>query len=126
MADSPVIYALVRKRAELSGEIAELKRQVRHTQEKVGHVDACLALFGYQHSPKGIKPVRPKRETMFKPGQLKRMVLGIRREAGRAMVNRDIAVEVIRLMGWTQTDELLTTMTTKVKDVTKRLPPMET
>jgi hypothetical protein len=122
MAESHVIHALVRKRAELSGEVAELKRQIRSIDEQIKHVDACLALFGYQHHPKGIKPVRPRPEPMFKQGQLKRMVLDIRRETGRPMLNRDIAVDVIRRMGWTQTDELLTAITAKVKDVTKRLP----
>jgi hypothetical protein len=90
-------------------------------RNKIKHVDACLALFGYRHSPQGIKPIAPKRETMFPPGQLKRMVLDVRRETGRPMLNREIASEIIKLMGWTETDALLTTITAKVKDVTKKL-----
>ena len=121
MGESPVIYALVKKRAELSGELAELDRQMRAVRVKISHVDSCLSMFGYRHHPSGIKPVKP-RETLFKPGQLKRLVLDIRRETDRPMLNKEIASELIQRMGWSETDALLKIMAAKVKDVVKRLP----
>jgi len=121
MADPHVISALVRKRMELRRDIADIGRQVRSIRKDIAHVDACLAMYGYEPSPDETKLVRSSRQALFKHGQLKRMVLDIRREAGWPVTNRKIAAEVIRLMGWTETAPLLVMVTAKVKDVTKRL-----
>lgn len=121
MGEPHVISALVRKRMELRRDIADIGRQVRSIRKDMAHVDACLAMYGYEPSPDETKLVRSRRQSLFKHGQLKRMVLDIRREAGRPITNQRIAAEVIRLMGWTETGPLLVMLTAEVKDVTKRL-----
>jgi len=59
---------------------------------------------------------------LFKRGQLSRMVLDIRREAGAPLTNREIAARIVATMGWDADDRavLVSTMY-RVKDVTKRL-----
>ena len=109
MAEPHVVTALARKRSELLGALKELDRQMRVLRGTINHVDECLALFGYRNHPSGLKPIKT-RETLFKPGQLKRLVLDIRREADRPLTNKQIASELIYRMGWTETDALLKVM----------------
>lgn len=62
-----VTSALVRKRAELAGELERLRAQLLH-------IDATLKIFGYK-APQSIKPhFSRKHAPMFKPGQLTALV----------------------------------------------------
>ncbi len=123
MAEPHVISALIRKRAELSGEMVILERSTRQTRASLDHVDACLAMFGYRGDPSGIPAVQVQNGRLFKRGHLKRAVLEIRREAGGTISNQGIAEEIIRRMGWDADDhELRVKLTRRVKDVTKRVP----
>ena len=45
MAQSPVVYALVDKRAEITGLIIDLERRTRQARADLVHVDATLHLF---------------------------------------------------------------------------------
>lgn len=126
MAESPVIHALVRKRAELAGEIDDLNRRITAARARIAHVDGCLALFGYQREPKDIRPVRKRHAQLFQRGQLTRTVLDILREAERPMANREVAAEIVRRVGWDMDDAaLLSAVTVRVKDVRKRLNRVE-
>jgi hypothetical protein len=126
MAVPHVIKALGKKRASLLGEIAALERQIEAIRSKIKIINASLALFGYRGSGNEFKPYKPPHKTIFRTGQLKRMVLSVRREAGRPLTNQEIAVEVSRSLGWELTPDLLRAMASKVKDVTKRLPRPKT
>lgn len=120
-----VVTALGRKRAALAGEIKAHERAIKTLREQIAVLDAALALFGYRGSPANIfKPSKPYRKPMFRTGQLKRLVMDIRREAGRPLTNQEIAAEVTRSLGWEATPDLLRAMANKVKDVTKKLPPL--
>jgi hypothetical protein len=123
MATPLVVTALGRKRAALAGEIKAHERAIKSLRTKIEVLDAALALFGYRGSPANVfKTTKPYRPPMFRTGQLKRLVMDIRREAGRPLTNQDIAAEVTRSLGWEATPDLLRAMANKVKDVTKRLP----
>ncbi len=45
MAQSPVIYALIEKRGEVSGRIAELEELTRQARADLAHIDATLLMF---------------------------------------------------------------------------------
>ena len=121
MADPHVITALVRKRAELSGELSEIDRQRRSVRSRIAHVDEALKLFGYGGDPKAIPAVR-RRQWMFRRGELSRAVYDVLRTAAGPVPNSEIAAELIRRKGWDEADEELGALVAgKVKDVRKRI-----
>ncbi|MCA8895275.1 MAG: hypothetical protein KDA48_08455 [Amphiplicatus sp.] len=118
--NSHAIGALKRKRAELSGELAELEKQRRAICNRINHVDETLRLFGYQGDPKDI-PAKRRKRWLFKRGHLQRRVYALLREASGPIGNREMAAVIIRELGWdTEDGELLGLIAGKVKDVRKR------
>lgn len=120
MADPHVITALVRKRAELAGEMHDLNRQRIDLRRRLNTVDQALKECGYGTDPKDIPARRKHGPKLFKNGHLRRMIYDIRRERPDLSVNREIAAEVMQRMGWeVGDDELLATVAEKVKDIRK-------
>lgn len=81
MAQSPVLYALIRKRAELAGEIEEAEQALSVPHQKLQHIDGALAVFGYDLA-KPIKPKRKAQPTLFQNGEVVRFVLHTLRVEG--------------------------------------------
>jgi hypothetical protein len=120
MAEPHVISALVKKRAELAGDLAAHDRKRRAITDGLAHVDSVLAMFGYEDDPKAIKPRRKAPPRMFKRGQLRRTVADIGRQLPDLKDDRAIAVEVVSRLGWDAGNtELVEQVREKVKDVRK-------
>jgi hypothetical protein len=100
MAEPHIVSALVAKRSEVTGIIADLERQAAQQRADLVHVDAVLRLYAPELEPDGIpsRPVR-RRNGWFKPGELVRMVLDILRVAPAPMPTREIAAAVMVLRG---------------------------
>ena len=81
MAELHVVSALVRKRAELAGEIAAAERHLERLRINLVHLDATLRLFDPDAVPEDIPPKRPRRKGWFADGELPRRVLNILRGA---------------------------------------------
>ena len=120
MAESHAVSALVRKRAELAGEIGKLDDRRAALRAHIANLDAVLRLFCYRGDPAEIKP-RRKRRWMFRRSELQRMVLDIERKADGPLDKEDIAREVMNRKGWAPDPDLLESVADKVKDVRKRL-----
>jgi hypothetical protein len=60
MGEPHVITALERKRAVISGELAEAEKRCRAMRDYLATLDNTLRLFGYDCDPAAIKPVRPR------------------------------------------------------------------
>ncbi len=120
MENDHVISGLVRKRAELAGELEKLDARRAAIKAHIANIDAVLRLFLYQGDPAQIKPKR-KRNWMFRRGELQRMVIDIERAAASPLHKDDIALEVMNRKGWAHDPDLLETIGNKVKDVRKRL-----
>jgi hypothetical protein len=60
MGEAHVITALERKRAVISGELAEAEKRCRAMRDYLAALDNTLRLFGYDCDPAAIKPVRPR------------------------------------------------------------------
>jgi len=88
-----VISALIAKRAELAGIIAELERQLAQHRADLTHIDAALRLFGSPIDPESIRPKRRYRRTRyFGRNELSRLRLDVLREAtGEPMLTDEIA-----------------------------------
>ena len=62
MGQPLVIYALVAKRAELSGQVLDLERQKAALEDQLSHIDHALAIFGYVKPPRdSCPPVQAQR-----------------------------------------------------------------
>ena len=82
MAEPHVVSALVRKRAELAGEIEAAEKRVARLRADLLHLDATLRLFDAEAEPLAIPPKRPWRRTgWFRNGELPRRVLDALRAA---------------------------------------------
>jgi hypothetical protein len=100
MAESHVVSALVAKRSEVAGLIADLERKTAQQRADLVHVDAVLRLYAPELEPDCIpsRAVR-RRNGWFKPGELVRMVLDTLRVAPAPMPTREIAAAVMVLRG---------------------------
>jgi hypothetical protein len=76
MAEAHVISALRDKRAELSGQIADLEKHLGQARADLVHVDAVFRLFAPEEEPSDIAPKAVRRcNTWFRPGECPRLVL---------------------------------------------------
>jgi hypothetical protein len=120
MAEPHAISALVKKRAELAGELAVHDGKRKAILDRLANVDSVLAMFGYERDPATIKPRRKAATRIFKRGMLRRTVADIAKQRPDLIDNRAIAVEVILRMGWDlESVGLVTQVRDKVKDVRK-------
>ena len=122
MATPLVIHALVKKRAELAGELLAAEKHRRDIKARLSQIDDSLAIFGYAGDTSSIKPRRKYATRMFKKGHLRRMVYDIRRGIPGLATNDAIAVEVVRRMKWDAEDAgVLFAVSLEVRDVRKTI-----
>jgi hypothetical protein len=96
MAETHVVSALMAKRSEVAGAIADLERRAAQQRADLVHVDAVLRLYAPELQPDSIPSrVVRRRNGWFKPGELVRMVLDILRVAPAPMPTREIAAAVM-------------------------------
>ena len=108
MADPHVISALRAKRAEISGLIDSLERQLAQHRADLIHVDGVLRLFQPERDPAAIKPKRPmRRNRYFGRGELARLCFEIFREALDPPSTPDIVAYVIAAKGFDAGDRVL-------------------
>ncbi len=120
MAELHVISALVKKRAELAGELEAYDLARRTIADRLASVDSVLATFGYTGNPNAIKARRKLRPPMFKRGQLRRTIADIGRQRPDLGSNKAIAIEVLSRLGRDAADLVLVdVMREKVKDARK-------
>jgi hypothetical protein len=100
MAESHVVSALVAKRSEVAGQIADLERKIAQQRADLVHIDAVLGLYAPELEPDRIPSGAVRRRNgWFKSGELVRMVLDTLRVAPAPMPTRDIAVAVMARRG---------------------------
>lgn len=96
-AEQPnVLHALVRKRAEIAGEIEHNQLRLRHLIAELDHIDAAIRIFNPSIDIGAVrsKPV-PPRHAAFK-GEVTRIAFNLLREAKEPMTSRDIAVHMMK------------------------------
>ncbi|MBY9067770.1 hypothetical protein K1X12_12730 [Hyphomonas sp. WL0036] len=108
-----VISGLVRKRAELAGQIAQL-------QEDLRHIDGALIVLGYSN-PQSIDAIKRRRlPAMFRAGELMRLVGDALRE-GHAKPHQ-ITLYVMERRGMDHQDvDLLGRVKASVRACVKRM-----
>jgi hypothetical protein len=96
MAEPHVVSALMAKRSEVAGLIADLERKAAQQRADLVHVDAVLRLYAPELEPDCIPSWAVRRRNgWFQPGELVRMVLDILRVAPAPLPTREIAAAVM-------------------------------
>lgn len=114
MAEPHVISALSKKRAELSGDIERMQRELTDAIAALEKLDATLLLFDPSYEIASIKPkaFRPPAD-WSKRGEMTRIILGIMRKASEPLTSSDIAAQLIAERALDQSDRTLHRLMTK-------------
>ena len=97
MTEMMIITSLRTKRDEISGALESLGRQVARHRADLTHLDATIQLFdpdaeAAAPAPKG--PAR-KRNDWFRPGECRRRIHDVLRDAAAPMTTREIVEAVM-------------------------------
>lgn len=91
MADSHVISALVKKRAELRGDIIHYKQLIATLDKDLQTIDATIKIFDVDYDISSIKPVIKSRNRFFNNGEAKVLVLEVLKNSEIALSTDKIA-----------------------------------
>jgi hypothetical protein len=96
MAEPHVISALVKRRADLTGEIERTHQQLRQMVLDLENLDATILMFDPDYHVEAIRPkaFRPPSDWANR-GEMTRIVLSILRQAAEPLTTRDIALELL-------------------------------
>src|SRR5262245_26068328 len=96
MSEPHVVSALVRRRAELAGDIELAHERLRQMVLDLETLDATLVMFDPSYQVESIKPkaFRPPKDWSNR-GQMTRIILSVLRQATEPLTSRDIAVQLL-------------------------------
>jgi hypothetical protein len=100
------VSALVRKRAEIAGEIEAKLAEVDRLRADLAHLDAAIRIVCPEARPELIKPKRPSRKgcDWFGRGELGRLVLDALRDAPKPLGSMALARAVMERKGMVAAD----------------------
>lgn len=109
-----VLQGLVKRRAELTGEIERTHAALRKMVDDLENLDATIRQFSPDFQVEAIRPkaFRPPADWANR-GQMSRVVLSILRQAAEPMTTRDIALEMLVTRALDQSDVRLLKLMTK-------------
>ena len=91
MAETHVLSALTKKRAEVSGEIKHYESLLKKSKENLQSIDQTIHLFDESYDLRTIKAKRVYKERYFKTGEAKVLILDMLRTATEPMSTNDIS-----------------------------------
>ena len=104
MSEFHVVSALVQKRSEISGQIAELEKRINRHQADLVHIDAVLRMYG-KADPEAIRVKDiSRRSDWFRPGECRNLVYDLLRDAEAPVLTRVIAEHIMDAKGIDQSD----------------------
>ena len=107
MAETHVLSALIKRRAELAGEIEGLQITLRQRIIDLSNLDATVRLFDPEINLEEIKPKpMPPRHSAFR-GEVTRIVLGALRDAKQPLTSHELAQHVMAERGLNTADKRL-------------------
>lgn len=109
-----VMTGLVKRRAELTGEIERTYESLRRMVVDLENLDATILQFDPSFQIEAIKPkaFRPPKDWANR-GEMTRIVLSILRQAAEPMTTRDIALELLVARALDKSDQRLLRLMTK-------------
>jgi hypothetical protein len=104
LAELHVVSALIERRSEVSGQIAELERQITRHQADLVHIDAVLRMYG-KDDPEAIRAKDvSRRSDWFRTGECRNLIYDVLRDAEAPVLTRTIAERVMFAKGIDQSD----------------------
>jgi len=96
------LSGLKKKRGEIAGQVAYLKKQIRRHQLTLAHLDACIKLWEPDSRPDRIPNKRIYvRNRVFKPAEMPRLALDVLRTTTEPMTTAEIGAAMIVRKGVT-------------------------
>lgn len=92
---APALHTLVRKRADLDGELHVQECRVRELQQAIAHVDAVLLMLKPDIQISQIAPRRPRPLHSAGPGEITGIVVDCLRDSEEPLTSRALAQAVI-------------------------------
>jgi hypothetical protein len=109
-AEQPkVLYALVRKRAEIAGQIKHTQLGLRQLANELNHIDAVIGIFNPIVDVCAIRPKLPRHNPIFN-GEITRIVFSILRDAPKPISTREITVLLVKKRGFDSDNKAMTTI----------------
>lgn len=95
--DTFVLSGLVRKRAELAGDIETAQANLQKMIRDLENLDSTIRLFDADYQIEAIRPTafRPPKN-WAKRGEMTRIILGVLRQAAEPLTTRDIAFQLMQ------------------------------
>ncbi|MGA8398359.1 MAG: hypothetical protein WB697_00620 [Stellaceae bacterium] len=117
-----VLTGLVKRRAELAGEIEATHARLRKMIDDLEKLDSVILQFDPEHNVEGIKPkaFRPPEDWAHR-GEMTKACLSILRQAVEPMTSRDIAIEMLMNRALNTEDQKLLALMVKRVGVALRL-----
>lgn len=114
MATDLVLAGIVRKRAELAGDIERTHEALKRMIADLSSLDATLRLFDPDIEIEAIKPkaFRPPADWAQR-GEMSRIILDVLRQAAEPMTTRDIAFQLLIERALDNNDQKLLRLMTK-------------
>ena len=108
MVEPPIISALVKKRAQLAGEIEAAQAKLHQMIFDLEHLDQTLSLFDPTYEIASIKPrgFRPPPD-WARRGEMIRLIMHILRKAPGPLTSRDVAMQIMVERALDTTDKKL-------------------
>lgn len=107
MAETHVVSALIRKRAEIAGQIEHTQSSLRQLIIDLDNLDATIRLFKPDIDLEEIKPKPlPPRHQAYK-GEISRIVLETLRQSEKPLTAQEIAQHVMAARGLNTADKRL-------------------
>lgn len=107
MENEHVLSGLIRKRAEIAGELEAAQNRVRQLIIDIDNVDATIRIFQPDIDLDEIRPKPlPPRHAAFK-GEISRAILGALRESGEALTVKDLTLRVMAARSLNTADQKL-------------------
>jgi hypothetical protein len=91
MAETHVISALTRKRAEVSGEIKHYEKLLKKSKENLASIDQTIHIFDESYDLRTIRAKRVSSERYFKNGEAKVVILDTLRVASEPMNTTNVS-----------------------------------
>jgi hypothetical protein len=96
MSESSVISSLREKRSELTGILESLEREAAARRADLEHLAATIGLFDPDNIPVAVQPLRRRpRNDWFRPGECRRRIDDVLREATDPMTTREIVERIM-------------------------------
>ena len=117
-----VLSGLVKRRAQLAGDIEKAHEALRRMVLNLENLDATILQFEPDFKVEAIKPkaFRPPKDWSNR-GQMSRIILSILRQAAEPLTSRDIALELLVERALDKDDQRLLRIMTKRVSVALRL-----